>query len=83
MALKFLLEDLVDDLVEFFLLPFTPPTAFALENFLARRNTTRTITTMTMKIRMTIRAMDIQNPVAFCYSPSVAPNTHALFCVPM
>ena len=63
------------------LLPFTPPTAFVLRERISRSTTTAMITITTITIN-TIATTGIQNPVAFCHSPSFLPSTHALFCVP-
>ena len=63
------------------LLPFTPPTAFTPRD-LDRITTTTTITMITTITSSTIAITGMQNPVAFCHSPSFLPSTHALYCVP-
>ena len=68
--------------LDFLLLPFTPPTAFAVRVVLMSRNTTTAMMMITTTTRSTIMTTGMQKPVAFCHSPSFLPSKHALFCVP-
>ena len=61
--------------------PFMPSTDL-LFLVLSRMNTTAAITRITITTAITIPITGRQLPVAFCYSPSLLPSTHALVCVP-